>query len=57
MMRIRKLNLSTDGLRRLEQELDRIADKHGIEEPDRFMPLPEFPFDPDLFDDEDDDDY
>jgi hypothetical protein len=54
-MRIRKLPMRFgQGLRALEQELDRVADKHGIEEPLRFMPSP------DLLgfeDDKEDDDY
>lgn len=41
MIRITKLNMRSDGLRKLERELDRIADKHGIEEPLRFMPSPD----------------
>lgn len=38
MIRITKLDMNRDGLRKLERELDRIADKHGIEEPPMLMP-------------------
>lgn len=40
-MRISKLDMNRDGLRKLERELDRVADKHGIEEPLPFMPSPD----------------
>jgi hypothetical protein len=47
-MRILKLNKYN--LQLLERELDRIADKHGIEEPLRFMPTLD-----DMNDEEEDD--
>lgn len=53
-IRIHKLDMRGDGLSRLERELDRIADKHDIEEPLRYMPSSEFPFDPFFDEDEDD---
>lgn len=37
MFRIIKLNMAGDGLSRLNRELDRIADKHDIEEPIKSM--------------------
>lgn len=40
-MRILKLNMRTNGLNELNRELDRIADKHDIEEPLRLIIEPE----------------
>jgi hypothetical protein len=37
-MRIVKLDMARDGLRKLERHLDLVAEKHGIEEPPMLMP-------------------